>query len=176
MLPDGYPPTTAVTPHERQAGILRTPRSYHARRGAPMRFHLIRAFSSLFIHLTLGLQLGAANVAKAADPERVSFRLTQADVARLRTENRTTLTVPMPRGGRATLDLVPFDLLGANARITTTSKQGPRDLGTETRLLRGSITGNDKAWAAFVLTPRGLRGHVWLGDEMIDIDPEPAGG
>ena len=140
-----------------------------------MRFDVLRTSSSLLVALLLGLHLAAVDVAEAADPERVSFHLTQADVARLRTENRTTLTVPMPRGGRTTLQLAPFDLLGPNARITTTSKQGPRAVATEARFLRGSVAGNDKAWAAFVLTPRGLRGHVWLGDEMIDVDPAPAG-
>lgn len=141
-----------------------------------MRFDLLRTFSSLFIPLSLGLLLAVADVAHAADPERVSFRLTQADVARLRTENRTTLTVPMPRGGQATLQLVPFDLLAADARITTTSKQGPRAIATEARFLRGSVTGNEKAWAVFVLTPRGLRGHIWLGGEMVDVEPAPTGG
>lgn len=143
-----------------------------------MRFNLLRIFSCLFIPLSLGLPLGVADPAEAADTdtEQVSFHLTQADVIRLRTEKRTTLAVPMPRGGQATLQLAPFNLLAPQARIQTTSKQGPRALVADARFLRGSVVGNDKGWAAFVLTPRGLRGHVWLGDEMVDINPGSAGG
>ncbi len=116
---------------------------------------------------------GAAAVAAAPGVSRL--QLDPEGAAAFREAGGGTLALPLADGGEVTLELEPYDIMGAGAQVTITDERGRRPAPVSTTLYRGRVAGEPDSWAVLAISPDGAMGAVERDGRRWQLQPAGTG-
>ncbi len=144
---------------------------------APLALLLLVATQALAatVFTRSGLLPRGAATAIAARPEVSRLSLEPSAVEEFRAAKGGELSLPLADGSELSLELEPYDLLGAGNSVSITDAQGRRPAPVSTTLYRGRVTGEKDSWVVLALSAHGAMGTIERAGRRWQLQPTEAG-